>query len=106
MINTALFNLLCKPSAAQVQNILVADVILHDWHDQCMVPFSNIKAFFSLTPIKITELLDDGSGTNKAMELECRLVEMTLLEDEENMGAEEPEEQVHNPVTIDSVGDN
>ena len=37
---------------------------------------------FSLTLVKMTEILDDGSGTNEAMELECRLVEITLLEDE------------------------
>ena len=53
----------------------------------------------------MTELLDYGSGTTEAMELECRLVEMTLLEDQENMGSEEPEEQVHDPMAIDSVRD-
>ena len=37
------------------------------------------------------------------MELEFRLEVMTLLEYEENMGAEKPEEQVHNPMAIDSV---
>ena len=30
---------------------------------------------------------------------------MNLLEYEENMGAEEPEEQVHNPMAIDPVKD-
>ena len=32
-------------------------------------------------------------------------LEMTLLGDEENMCAEEPEEQVHDLIAIDSVGD-
>ena len=53
----------------------------------------------------MTELLDDGSGTTEAMELEFRIVEMALLKDEEKMGAEEPEEQVHYPMAIYSVGD-
>ena len=83
----------------------MADVIPHDWYAQCIVTASNIKAFFSLTPVNMTELLDYGSGTTEAMELECRLVEMTLLEDQENMGSEEPEEQVHDPMAIDSVRD-
>ena len=41
-----------------------------------------------MTPVKIKEILDDVSGNTKAMELECRIVEMKLLEDEENMGDE------------------
>ena len=53
----------------------------------------------------MTEILDDVSGTTEAMELKCRLLEMTLIKYEENMGAEEPEEQVHDPMAIDSVGD-
>ena len=68
----------------------MADVILHDWYAQCIVNVSEIKAFFSFAPVKMTELPDAVSGTTKPMELKCRLVEMNLLEDEENMGSEEP----------------
>ena len=80
-----------KVSADRTHKILVADVIFHDWYAQCIITVSKIKDFFSLKSVNMTELLDDVSGTNEAMEFKCRLLEMNLLEDEENMGAEEPE---------------
>ena len=94
-----------KVSIDQAHKILAADVILHDWYAQCIVTVPNIKASFSLTPIKMTEILDDVSGSTEAMELKCRLLEMTLIKYEENMGAEEPEEQTHDTMAIDSVWD-
>ena len=54
---------------------------------------------------KMTELLEDGSGTTEAMELEHSLAEMTLLEREDEMDADEPEEQMHDHMAIDSIGE-
>ena len=56
-----------KVSSDRAHKTLVADIILHYWYAQCIVTVSKIKDFFSLMPVKMTELMDDGSGTAESM---------------------------------------
>ena len=46
-----------------------------------------------------------GDCDTEAMELEHSLAEMTLLEREDEMDADEPEEQMHDHMAIDSIGE-
>ena len=81
-----------KVSADYAHKILMADVIPHDWYAQCVVTVAKIKAFFSLTPKKMTQLLE-SDGYTYEMELAHSMAEISLLAEEEENAAEEPEEE-------------
>ena len=79
-------------SADRAHKILLADVIPHDWYVQCVVTVAKIKAFFSLTPKKMKDLLESDGSTDE-MELAHSFAEMQLVREEEEDAADELEEE-------------
>ena len=64
----------------------------HEFLLTCVVTVAKIKAFFSLTPKKMKDLLE-SDGSTDAMELAHSLAEMQLVREQEEDAADELEEE-------------